>query len=132
MSRYDFKSGKDLTRTATNNLRQIDTVLTGFSRGTAGHSFVRGRTFRSITASASHEDGDDYILADATSAAVTYTLPLAVTGVQIDIKKTDSSSNAVIIDGSGAETIDGATTATLGGQYDSVTVSSDETSWHIV
>jgi len=132
VSRFDFKSAGDISRTSANAFRLLETVLSGFQRLTAGHQFTRSRNFRTITASAAHIDGDDYILVDASSAAVTYTLPRAVAGVELDIKKIDSTANLLTIDGNGSETIDGATTATLSSQYDSVTVASDGTAWHIV
>lgn len=71
---------------------------------------------------------------DASSGSVNATLPLAAdatNGFEITIKKTDSSANAVTIDGNGAETIDGATTQTLSNQYDSMILVCDGTEWHI-
>lgn len=49
-------------------------------------------------------------MVDATSGSLTMTLPTAAssTGKVFYIKKIDSSANSVIIDGAGAETIDGA------------------------
>jgi len=78
---------------------------------------------------------NDYLsLVDASSAAVTMTLPSAAStnGQQFIIKKTDSSSNTVTIDGNGSETIDGDTTLVINFQYDSATLVSDGTSWSIV
>lgn len=77
---------------------------------------------------------DHVILCDASGGAFTVTLPAAsgVTGIIYHIKKMDSSGSAVTIDGNGAETIDGATTIDLTLQYESVTIVSDGTSWHII
>lgn len=77
---------------------------------------------------------DHVVLCDASGGAFTLTLPAAggVTGLVLYVKKTDSSGSAVTIDGSGAETIDGATTIDLALQYESVTIVSDGTSWHII
>lgn len=77
---------------------------------------------------------DSTVLADATSAAFTITLPKAynANGYIFTIKKIDSSANAVTVDGDGAETIDGATTQVISFQYDSVTVQSDGTEWWIL
>jgi len=57
------------------------------------------------------------IFADATSGTVTLTLPAASgnTGLTYTIYKTDASANTVIVDGSAAETINGALTQTLAG-----------------
>lgn len=75
----------------------------------------------------------DVLLCDATGAAFTVTLPAAatVTGSSISVKKTDSSGNAVTIDGNGAETIDGATTLALSTQYEAVTLWSDGSNWWV-
>lgn len=77
---------------------------------------------------------DRTIIADATSAAFTITLPSAASmiGSTLDVKKKDPSGNAVTIDGSGAETIDGALTQVVGSQYNSITVQSDGTEWWII
>lgn len=76
---------------------------------------------------------DDFVVADATAAAFTVTLPTAVgnSGVSLTVKKVDSSINAVTIDGDGAETIDGQLTAILSVQYDSITLVSDGVQWWV-
>lgn len=79
-------------------------------------------------------DRNKLILVDATGGAVTITLPAAATaedGFSVTIKKIDSSTNAVTIDGDASETIDGATTYVISSQYESVSVVSDATKWHI-
>jgi hypothetical protein len=70
-------------------------------------------------------------LADATAGAFSIYLPAASAsrGRVLTFKKTDASANAVTIDADGAETIDGATTITLSGRYDQVTITSDGTEW---
>ena len=74
------------------------------------------------------------VLVNASGGAVTITLPTAAVGEdrRYTIKKIDSSAFTVTIDGNGAETIDGATTAVITMQYESVTVQSDGTSWYIL
>lgn len=71
---------------------------------------------------------------NATGGAFTITLPTAVgnTGFMVTLRKSDSSSNAVTIDGDGAETIDGATTLALTAQYDVVGLISDGTAWRVL
>lgn len=62
-----------------------------------------------------------YLRCDASGGAMTVNLPAAIgNGRLVTIKKIDSSGNAVTIDGSGSETIDGATTYALAAQYNSV------------
>ena len=77
---------------------------------------------------------DDTILADATSGVITVNLPAASgnSGKTYNIKKTDASANAITIDGNASETIDGATTATISTQYQSLTVQCDGSNWHII
>jgi hypothetical protein len=77
-------------------------------------------------------DTDHTNLCDCTSNAITINLPAASAGQQFVIKKIDSSSNAVTIDGFGSETIDGGLTAVINTQYESVTIISDGSNWFIV
>ena len=77
---------------------------------------------------------DHVILCDATSSAITITLPVASTveGLILHIKKTDNSVNAITVDGDGSETIDGGTTAVIDTQYESITIISDNSNWFIL
>lgn len=72
-------------------------------------------------------DGD-YVLADATSAAFTVTLPTPTAGRRIGIKKTDSSANAVTV-ASTSGNIDGSATRTLTVQYQAQVYIADGTNW---
>lgn len=91
-------------------------------------------TVRAITATGAVADTDYLILANATSGAITVTLPAAASseGRVLVVKKTDASGNAVTLDGTGSETIDGATTQALAAQYDALTVVCDGAGWAIV
>lgn len=64
----------------------------------------------------------------------TVTLPTAADNTHriITVKKVDSGTGTVIVDGEGAETIDGATTVTLTGQYDSVTLQCTGSAWLVI
>lgn len=77
---------------------------------------------------------DDVILCNATGGAMTVNLPAASgkAGKKLTIKKTDVSANAVTIDGNASETIDGATTQSIGSQWEAVTIVCDGTNWQIV
>ncbi len=88
------------------------------------------RTTSNITADRTY----GFYLCDASSAAVTVTLPMAgaYKGVRFYVKKLDSSANAVTIDGNGSETIDGSATQVITTQYICLTVMSDGTQWWIV
>jgi len=77
---------------------------------------------------------DCTILADATAGAITVNLPAAAnnTGRVITVKKIDSSANEVTIDPNGAETLDGATTQSIGVQYTAYTMQCDGSNWFLI
>ena len=78
--------------------------------------------------------GDSLISADATAGAFTVNLPAAAshTGRVVYIKKTDSSANAVTVDGNASETIDGALTQSIFLQYECLQMICNGTGWEIV
>ncbi len=86
------------------------------------------------TLSAAHHT----VLVDATAGNVVITLPTAASafsggiGRVYNVKKVDASANTVTVDGSGAETIDGAATQVLTDQYQSMTIQSNGTSWGVL
>lgn len=117
------------------------------SAGTGAPKFSKGidlsqaagftkRKISSITSNTTltSTDGLEIILADATSGAITVTLPAAASssGRTLTIKKTDSSVNLVTVDGNASETIDGDLTKKIGFQYDFMQISCDGSNWHIV
>jgi len=73
----------------------------------------------------------DLLLVNATAGAVTVNLPTAVgnSGKTFRIRKTDSSTNAVTVDGDGTETINGSTTKLLISQHEEITIISDNSNW---
>ncbi len=69
---------------------------------------------------------------DTAGGAVTVTLPKVINVNRImHIKKLGTTGN-VTLDGDGSETIDGSTTHALTAQYQSVSIMSSGTEWHIV
>lgn len=80
------------------------------------------------------ESGGVVVLADAPVGVVTITLPPADSNEDrvVIVKKTDATPNVVNIDGNGSETIDGATSVSIGTQYASYTLISDGTEWHVL
>jgi len=65
---------------------------------------------------------------DATAGAFTFNLPAANAvpkGWQLKVKKIDASANAVTVTRAGADTIEGANTAALAAQWNSVNLTSD-------
>lgn len=83
------------------------------------------------TTTYSATNADDVILCDATSAAFTVTLFAASgnTGKVLRLLKTDSSANAVTIDGNSSETIRGQANFKLSTQNESVEIVCDGTNW---
>lgn len=118
------------------HLLRVQLLLEQADRENMKRADVAERTNRSIatyTTSTTIGQGQDVVLADATSGAVTITLPPAAERFkEYTIKKMDASGNAVIIDGSGAETIDGATTVSMTTQYETRTIASNGTQWVIL
>lgn len=75
---------------------------------------------------------DHTILGNATTAAFTVTLPASpTTGQIINVKKIDSSVNAVTIGGNG-KNIDGASTKALSSQYASAKLQYDGAAWYVL
>jgi len=96
---------------------------------------IRGTT-ELITTDLTVDLGDieKTILGDASSADITVNLP-AISGLakgfRLNVKKTDSSSNAVTLDAAGSETIDGAATLSLSNQYAAASVVADGSDWQV-
>ena len=76
--------------------------------------------------------GEIILLGDTTTAGFTITLPTAIGNTaKITIKKIAGSNN-LTIDGNGSQTIDGGLTAILVTIYESITLVSDNSNWHII
>ena len=91
-------------------------------------------TVTTITATSATATAGGMFLLDASSNNVTLNLDPAtgLSGQVLYIKRIDGTGNTVTIDPDASETIDGATTQTLASQYDSLTLVSDGTSFHII
>jgi microcystin-dependent protein len=79
-------------------------------------------------------DRDKTFLVDASGGTVTLSLLAAATagdGFTITIKKTDSSSNAVVIDGNSSELIDAATTYSISIPYGVVKIICNGIGWYV-
>jgi hypothetical protein len=100
--------------------------------------FGTGNLNRVLQTSANYavtdNDGVEVVEVDATGGNRTITLPTAADneGRVITVKKIDAGGNNVILDGEGAETIDGAANITWAVQFESHTVISNGTSWSTV
>lgn len=98
----------------------------------SAHAFVGAIV--SKTSSYTLTASDFTVIADAGSGTITQTLPSAVgiDGRIYNIKKIDSSANAVILATSLSQTIDGVTTRTITSQYDSYSVQAFNGNWVII
>ena len=84
------------------------------------------------TADYTVQTGDGTIFADAGSSAITVTLPSAVAGRTIKIKKIDTTTNDVIIVGVSGATIDGAANRIADVPYQYIELQSDGTNWYVM
>ena len=86
------------------------------------------------TAGYTATSSDFTILCDATTAAFTVTLPAAASnpGRIYNVKKIDASANAVTIQGSAAETVDGSNTKAVTAQWQNVQLHSNGAAWFIL
>lgn len=89
---------------------------------------------KTVTTTYTAQREDHTILANATSAAFTISLPPVSTKAYpyLVIKKTDSSTNAVTVDAFGSQTIDGQASVTLAVQYAGVVLHADATEWRVI
>lgn len=113
--------------TPANGQIWLDTAASG----TGGLGVLNVTT---ITSNATLTTSQTVVLCDASSGAITVTLPAASgnDGRHYHIKKIDSSGNAVTIDGNGSETVDGETTQAIAVQYNSIQLVCDGSVWHIL
>ena len=90
--------------------------------------------YATITGDTTVTTANVVVFANATSGEIDITLYAATSngGKTLTVKKTDSSTNSVVITRAGSETIDGGTTVTLIHQHESVTLVSDNSNWFIV
>lgn len=96
-----------------------------------------GWTFSAKTASYTALASDDLTLfsVDATSGNLVITLPPAAdvgANFTVAVKKSDSGSNTVTLDGNASETIDGSATLALSTQYNTTYVISNGTNWEVI
>ena len=93
-----------------------------------------GTSLAAISSNTTLNGTHHVVICDASGGAFAVTLPAAsgITGRIYHIKKTDSSGNAVTVDGNASETIDGATTAALSAQYESVMIICTGSEWFVI
>jgi len=128
---YYRDSSGNFVRLGIGSTGQVLKVASGLpSWGTTNGTLGTATKTTSYTVTTS----DTVVFADATSGAVTITLPAAsgVAGYRFYIKRIDNSANTVTIGRTGADTIDGATSFTLDLQYTAAAFVSNGTAWYIL
>lgn len=92
-----------------------------------------GTLSKSAVYIATAADANKTLLGDASGGTFDFELPDAstVSGAVYTFKKTDSSANAVRLDGNSTQTIDGTETYSLTLQNQSVTIVSDGSNWQV-
>jgi hypothetical protein len=123
--RMDFKAR--LADTMTTQMSVGQGIVTAINQ-------VMGPTTAVTAATHTHAITERYLLCDTTSNAITVNLLAAATagdGYRLDVKIVNAT-NAVTIDGSGSETIDGSTTLVLNTLYDNASLVCDGSNWHIL
>jgi len=95
-----------------------------------GEMEFRKRDFlRNISSNYTAVDADA-LLVDASSGAITITLPKIALAARVIVKKTDSSVNAVTVATPGSETIDGSATLIISNQNEAYSLISDGVNWY--
>lgn len=92
------------------------------------HDFIR-----SAKSAYTCTQSDRYVLADATTAAFTVTLPNAslCPGKAYNVKKTDSTAHSVTVAAAAGQTIDGATAYSLRSPHNAVDLVSNGIGWFV-
>jgi len=110
------------------------TLGTGAAQAAAGNHAHSGTYVAAVATktTAYAAVAGDVILADATSAPLTVTLPVPSLNALVTVKKVDASTNNVTIARHASETIDGGASAALAVRYASVDVISNGTDWFVI
>lgn len=104
----------------------------GLAFNPAAPVFTGGQAspIRAVGASATTTLADSTLTVNSLAAAFTITLVAnPPTGFEQTVKKTDASTNAVTVQGSGGVTVDGQASVSLAAQNDAVTVQYTGTAW---
>jgi hypothetical protein len=91
----------------------------------------RSRTVAAVSTTSTLSN--DINICTAGVGGITVTLPTVATGKVVHVKKVDSAAGTVTVQrGGGGATIDGSISVLLYHQYESLSVASDGTNWHIL
>ena len=111
------------------------TVRSNGTRWVILNNYNAENTVVAVTTAYTPYKNDKTILADASSASFTVTLPGAATvekGKTYTVKRTNAGANTVIVDGNGSETMDGIASLRLNQRFDYLQLQSDGTNWMVI
>ena len=120
------------------SLRQIaDAInqLIDFTVQKGGPLSLNVKTLTSTDSPYTVTDADQLIKCDTTSGSITINLPAVASydARQLTIKKTSLDNNIITLDPNSTETIDGALTKVIQGQYAGLTIRADAaTGWDLI
>ncbi len=125
------------TNAPSSTIRLVDRNGIPYSRNSSGAEAIVGSGLtvaKSADYTVTDTDGVGTILVTTSSTTRTITLPTAAdnTGRRLTVKKVDSGTGFVVLDGEGSETIDGITTTNVYTQYGTITIVCDGSNWLIV
>lgn len=125
-------TGAPTTPTAALGTNTNQVTSTAFVLANAGGGAVS--SVNTKTAAYTLTTTDSIILADATTAALSCTLPttVGITGKQCTFKRINGGANSVTVGTTNGQTIETAATKTLGSQFSYLIVVSDGVGWVIV
>ncbi len=127
-----------LTTITLNSTNEEYQLLSNASTWNIISRFRRGLSRAVTTATTlTYANEDDLILADATTAAITITLPLlGSTGIgrewKVSIRKSDSTSHLITIIGQSGQLINGGANIVLNNQYETTNLRGTDSAWTVV
>ena len=123
----------DTTAAISKSSGTADTLIVSVYSATQKAGSVLITANRTLLLTDFGTNGTVEVFADATSGAITVTLPTCSSyiGMRIIVIKTDGTANNVIIDGSGSETINGSLTNIITAQYSVKQLGSNGTTSYI-
>jgi len=117
-----------------NSFLQVGHVQSGNYAGSLTYVSSTSSNY-TIGSNASVTTAGETVLVNAGSGSVTITLPDATATYVFNVhnvKKTDSTTNTVVINTTSGQTIDGASSATIKVQYASITLATDGANWFVI
>lgn len=131
-----YSAGNFVLKTPNTGGTQVDSTIGALGIFTAGtmqaDAYFEGvATYAAAASPVTVSSSDSVLVCNATAGAVTFNLPTAVglLGRTYTMKKIDAAANACTLDGSGAQTIDGAATLATSTQWAVFTIISDNANW---